>query len=106
MLAMGYFWQIPFLGSPLVFMCLYIWSRKQPHRPINFWGFGFEAWHLPFVLLLFGVIMGASPVLDIMGITVGHLYHFLKDIVPHVYHVSLLNTPQFVYRIFEEQPNR
>jgi len=103
MLLISYFWQLPFLGAPLVNMCLYIWSRKQPHRQVNFWGFGFQAWHLPFVLLVFGILMGSSPVLGIVGILVGHLFHYLKDIVPTVYQVTLLNTPQFVYKIFENQ---
>ncbi len=45
---------IPFLASGLSFMVLYVWSRKSPYRQVSFWGFGFLAWHLPFVLLAFG----------------------------------------------------
>lgn len=105
MLVIAHFWSLPFLGPPFVFMTLYVWSRKQPHRQISFWGFALQAWHLPFVLLVFGIVMGSSPVLDIVGITIGHLWHFLKDIVPHVYQVTLLKTPQFIYKLYEPQAN-
>lgn len=35
--------------------------------------------------------MGGSPVLDVLGILVGHLYHFLTDIVPRVSHVQIFH---------------
>lgn len=92
-----------FLGPSLVFMILYIWSRKDPHRAIDFWGFSLQAWHLPFVLLAMSVVLGNSPVADIIGILVGHLYHFLVDIVPKVYHKELLRTPDLIYQLFERK---
>lgn len=38
---------------------------------------------------------------DGLGIIVGHLYHFLVDIVPKVYRVSVLKTPQLLIDIVE-----
>eukprot|EP00494_Astrolonche_serrata_P026969 UN27232 len=75
---------LPFLGRPLIFMNLYVWSRTEPIRDVNFWGFTLKAWHLPFVLVVIGMLMGGNPMNDIIGIMVGHLYHFLSDIIPEV----------------------
>ena len=77
--------------------------REQCKRHVVFWGFGFKAWHLPFVLLAFGVLLGANPMLDILGILVGHLYHFLSDILPNThYRYDILKCPQWLYKIFDE----
>lgn len=107
MITIAYFWQgLLFLGPGLVFMCLYVWSRKDPMRQVSFWGFTFKAWHFPFVLMIFSVIIGSSPILDVVGILVGHMYHFLVDKVPREYGHTLLKTPVWVYRLFEEQTIR
>jgi Derlin-2/3 len=104
MTVIAYFWEgLAFLGPALVFMVIYVWSRKDPEQPVNFWGFLFKAWHLPFVLLGVSMLLGSSPVLDIVGIVVGHLYHFLMDIVPKVYNKNLLHCPEFIYQAFESR---
>jgi len=94
---------LPFLGQPLIFMNLYVWSRTNPMTDVNFWGFTFSAWHLPFVLMFVGMLMGGSPVTDIIGILVGHTYHFLVDIMPKVYGVSPLTCPDILYNYFDPQ---
>merc|ERR1712154_121186 len=98
--------KVPFLASALSFTLLYVWSRKSPYIDVSFWGFQFKAWHLPFVLLCFTFVMGGSPVLDILGVLVGHLYHFLMDIVPRVYGKHLIECPRFLYRIFDKTEAR
>jgi len=105
----------PFLGKPLIFMNLYVWSRGWSHvkgspriihlTEVDFWGFTFKAWQLPYVLLLVGMLMGGSPIHDIMGIFVGHLYHFCVDIVPEVYRLYPVECPDFLYNYFDP-PNR
>jgi len=80
MLVIGYFWSsLFFLGPAMVFMALYVWSRRDPHKEVIFWGFRFQAWHFPFVLLLFSILIGGNPVLDVVGIIVGHIYYFFND---------------------------
>lgn len=85
----------------MLFMVLYVWSRKDPYRQVAFWGFAFQAWHFPFVLLVVGMLLGGNPILDLVGIVVGHVFHFLTDIVPVQYHTQLLSTPQFLYQLYE-----
>jgi len=87
---------------------LIVYVRLCLNRPAvascNMWGFVFQAWHFPFVLLLFAIVIGNSPVLDILGIVVGHLYYFLSDVVPRVYNYQILKTPEFMYRFLETNP--
>ena len=81
----------------------YVWSRKQPMRPIAFYGFAFKAWHLPFLLLVLDLLFGNSLIPGIVGIFIGHTYHFLMDVVPKRYGWFLLRTPEFVYKMMEKQ---
>ncbi|ETO19205.1 hypothetical protein RFI_18026 [Reticulomyxa filosa] len=92
---------LPFLGPALTFSLLYIWSRKNPYRQVNLYGFELKAWHLPFVLTAFGMLLGGSPVLDICGILIGHIYHYFDDIVPRVYGKRYIGCPQWLYNIFD-----
>lgn len=85
-----------FCGPAIVFFMLYQWSRKQPHQQVEFYGFRFHAWHIPFVMVLVAVLLGGNIQLDIGGIIAGHIYHFIHDIVPRVYGITLIRTPQFI----------
>jgi len=96
---------LPFLGQPLIFGVLYIWSRIDPIREVNYWGFKFKAWHLPFVLVVVGMLMGNSPIMDLIGIITGHTYHFAMNIIPQVYGWQPLKCPTFLYNYFD-QSNR
>merc|ERR1712048_949634 len=95
------------MGSLCAIICFIVRLVTEiPYIDVTFWGFQFKAWHLPFVLLLFTFVMGNSPVLDIFGILVGHLYHFLMDIVPRVYNKELISCPQFLYKLFDQTQAR
>jgi len=103
MIVVAYLWPgLYFLGPAMCFMILYVWSRKDPYRQVVFWGFAFQAWQFPFVLLVVSILMGSSPLLDIVGIAVGHIYHFLTDVVPKVYNKQVLTCPQFMYNLFDQ----
>ena len=92
---------IPFLGSPLGFTLVYIWSRRNPYIRLNFMGvLVFSAPYLPWVLLGFSlVINGELPMGDILGIAVGHVYYFLEDVWPREPHSGgrrFLQTPRLL----------
>jgi Derlin-2/3 len=91
--------QIYFLGQILTFSVIYIWSRKDSQREVILYGFKFKAWVYPFMLMLISMILGNPLIYDVVGILIGHLYHFLIDIVPDQYNVRLLTTPQFIYNL-------
>lgn len=83
MLCIAPFINIQFLGSSLTFMMVYVWARRNDSVRMSFLGlFQFTAPYLPWVLLAFSVLLGNSPVVDVIGIGVGHVYYFLEDIYP------------------------
>eukprot|EP00474_Spongospora_subterranea_P004261 CRZ04719.1 hypothetical protein [Spongospora subterranea] len=91
-----------FLGASLVTYIIYVWSRKDPFGQATFFGFRFSIWQLPFVLMVFHVLMGGSVIPDLAGIFAGHVYHFSIDIVPKVYGLTVLKTPSFLASICGE----
>ncbi|PWN41175.1 Der1-like protein [Ceraceosorus guamensis] len=91
---------IPFLGSPLAFVLVYVWSRRNRHVRLSLFGLlVITAPNLPWALVAFSWLINGSPkaaVGDLMGIAVGHLYYFLVDIWPREVRsggISLLKTP-------------
>lgn len=100
---------MPFLGSPLSFSLVYIWSRRNPGVRLSFLGlFVFNAPYLPWVLLGFSLVLNSSlPKDDLLGIGVGHIYYFFSDIYPRIRNGSRpLDPPQFWRRLFEGAPQR
>ncbi|KAF8923351.1 hypothetical protein BGZ58_003048 [Dissophora ornata] len=94
---------MPFLGSPLAFTLVYIWSRRNPSIPLNFLGlFVFTAPYLPWVLLGFTLLLNSHfPREDLMGIIVGHIYYFFEDVWPKEQASRgrrYLQTPSFLMR--------
>jgi len=97
---------MPFLGSPLAFTLVYIWSRRNPYVRMSFLGlFVFSAPFLPWVLLGFSLLLGGQmPAGDIMGIVVGHLYYFLEDVWPREPAsggTRFLKTPWIIERLID-----
>jgi Derlin-2/3 len=100
MLVVAYFMGLFFLGPAMSFMVMYVWSRRDPMMDVSFWGFAIKAWHLPFVMVAMAVLMKSSPVLDLVGIAIGHLWCVVKDIIPRTHNINLVWTPDFLYRVF------
>lgn len=47
---------------------VYVWGRRNMYVNMSFLGlFNFTAPFLPWVLLLFSVMLGSSPVVDLLG---------------------------------------
>jgi len=101
MWMVGYFLGLVFIGESLVFMVIYVWSRKNPEAPLGFFGFSFVGLHLPWVLMAMGILMGGDPTMDLCGIAVGHIYYFLLKIVPEQYGQQVIKTPEFLMNLIE-----
>ena len=111
MLVVAPFSSVLFLGYSLTFMMVYVWARRNETFPMNFLGlFNFPAPWLPWVLLAFSVLLGASPVVDLLGIFVGHIYYYLEDIVPRMpgrfRGKHLIFTPALIRYLFEGAPEQ
>ena len=96
----------PFLGHALTFMMTYVWGRRNEDVKMVFLGFlHFNAPYLPWVMLSFSVVLGKSDgiVMDLIGISVGHLYYFLEYVYPVVAEIRgwpikhILQPPMFLH---------
>ncbi|KAK9382930.1 Derlin [Kockiozyma suomiensis] len=87
LLLLSPFASLLFLGSPLSFSLVYIWSRRNPAVRLSFLGlFVFSAPYLPWVLFGFSLVLNnAIPKGDLLGIAVGHVYFFFEDVFPRLY---------------------
>ena len=95
--CIAYFVDLFFLGLALTFMMVYVWGRRNKHVRMSFLGlFTFTAPYLPWVLLSFALLMGNAPVVDIIGIVVGHIYYFLEDVYPEMTGRRVLEAPEFI----------
>lgn len=94
-----------FLGSSLTFMMVYVWGRRHQYVQLSFLGlFNFTAPYLPWVLLAFSVMLGNSPVVDLMGMAAGHAYYFLEDVYPRMSPGRRpLKTPRALAALFEQR---
>lgn len=93
-LIIGAFMGMYFMGPPLIFAVLYLWSRLHPEDPTNIWGFRFAGKHLPWALMAFTILTGGSPVSDVIGVIVGHAYYFLVDVLPRMKGGPIVQTPE------------
>lgn len=104
----SYFLGFFFLSFSLFFMVIYVWSRRHPEEQTSFYMFRVPAAYLPWVMVAFTFVVGGDPVPDLLGIGAGHLYYFLMQELPGLdtpfRNQKLLQTPQFMYRLFGVQP--
>ncbi|KAL7088708.1 hypothetical protein ACP275_13G144100 [Erythranthe tilingii] len=99
------FAKIIFLSNSLTFMMVYVWSKQNPYIHMSFLGlFTFTAAYLPWVLLGFSVLVGASAWVDLLGMIAGHAYYFLEDVYPRMTARRPLRTPAFIKALFADDP--
>ncbi|KAG6527847.1 derlin-1-like [Zingiber officinale] len=97
--AIPFFWS-PFLGTSMVFMLLYVWSREFPTAQINIYGLvNLRAFYLPWAMLMLDVIFGSRLMPSLLGIVTGHSYYFLTVLHPLATGRNLLKTPFWVHRL-------
>ena len=64
---------------------LYVWSRTNPHVRLSLMGvLQFNAPFLPYVMILFSLLLGQSVMEDVVGLGIGHLYYFFEYVFPEV----------------------
>ncbi|XP_073530740.1 derlin-2-like isoform X4 [Phyllobates terribilis] len=75
---------LSFMGQAFTLMLVYVWCRRNPYVRINILGIlTVQAPYMPWVLLLFSILVGDSILVDALGIAAGHLYYFLEDVFPN-----------------------
>lgn len=96
----AYFFEMPILAEPLLYHILYVWTRREPEAKVNIFGFKFQSLYLPWVYIGIRMIMGGSITQPLIGISVGHLYYFLVEVLPNSHDYDLIKTPKFCVSIF------
>ncbi|XP_034397610.1 derlin-2-like [Cyclopterus lumpus] len=103
MTLLGLLAPVSFLGPAFTVMLVYVWSRRHPLVRVNFFGLlNFRAPLLPWVLAGFSLLLGNSVAVDLLGISVGHMYYFLEDVFPNQPGGrKLLTTPELLRALFD-----
>lgn len=93
------------LGTSFSATITYIWTKRNPRAIVQIFGFiSFPAFYLPFILPGFMLLSRRSiSIDDVLGIAVGHLFHYFKDVYPR-WGRDVLNTPCWVKKLFKEHP--
>ena len=74
-----------FFGSSLSTMLVYLWGRRNAGLQISLLEIvTFNAPWLPWVMLAFGALTGNEPLMDLLGIAVGHVLFFAEDVYPRL----------------------
>ena len=88
-------------SESLLFMIMYVWSRREPEGALNIFGFKFQALYLPWIYLAIRLLMGNPIMSPLYGIAIGHLYYFLADVLPLSHNIDLIHTPAFMVRLVD-----
>ncbi|XP_038162456.1 derlin-2-like isoform X2 [Cyprinodon tularosa] len=105
---LGLFADLIFLGQAFIVMLVYVWSKRNPLIPVNFFGLlSFQAPFLPWALMGCSLLLGNSVAADLLGIAVGHVYYFLEDVFPNrPGGRQLLTTPELLRVMFDGPEGR
>ncbi len=95
LLAVSYVFDMYVLSEPLLYVILYIWSRREPNAQLSMFGIKFKSVYLPWAYVAIRMIMGGSITQPLLGIVIGHLYYFLVEILPASHNTRVIKTPQF-----------
>jgi Derlin-2/3 len=95
LLLAAYFFDFFILSESLLFMIMYINSRKDPTALMNMYGFRFKCIYTPWIYLGLRLVMGADIVMPFVGVVAGHLFYFIAVVLPETHGYTLLKTPSF-----------
>ncbi|CCW60839.1 unnamed protein product [Phytomonas sp. EM1] len=95
----GGFIGIPWTGHSLILALCWIHCKRNTADRILFLGFECRSAYFPWVLVIFEFILAQSLLPNLLGVFVGHLYFFFKDILPSTHNYQLLNTPVWLVNL-------
>lgn len=90
-----------FFSESILFMIMYVWSRREPEGALNIFGFKFQALYLPWVYLALRLLMGNPVMPGLYGVGVGHFYYFLADVLPLSHNIDMIKTPGMLIRFVD-----
>lgn len=92
------------LMDPMIMSVIYVYCIVNQDLIVSFWfGTRFKARYLPWALFGMNFLLGGGGMSELVGIIVGHLYHFVMMKYPAEQGITLLQTPQILYRYLPNQ---
>ena len=89
----------PVLSQQMLSVLVYLWSRENSEQVLSIFGlFNVQAFYFPWVLMAMHVLMGGSPIADLVGIGSGHCYYFATDVQGYE-----LRAPSMLRNVFDTQ---
>ena len=85
------------LSMPLLQYCIYLWSKQNPTTPRSFWGITVQGFYVPFVLIIFSLLVGAPITENIIGIITGHIFYYFSQICEYTRDSVWFTTPTALY---------
>lgn len=105
LLLVDYFQGMGVLSEPLLYMIMYVWSRREPTALLNVFGFKFQSVYLPWVYIAIRMVMGSDILSPLIGIGTGHMYFFLIEVMPGAQGGqvigNMIKTPGWCVRVVE-----
>ncbi|KAH8605076.1 putative Der1 like family [Trypanosoma vivax] len=89
---------LPVTSGGLLMSLCWIFCKRHPELRMALYSFEFNATTFPWVLLAFHFILGQNIVEDVLGIVVGHMFFFVKDLLPLTNPIDPLRTPSWFLR--------
>ena len=79
------------------FLCtlMYIYCRREPEDNVQLFGVLIQTKYFPWIWIVFCKISGYEIIKIMAGYTVGHLYDYLRFILPETFGWSWLETPNW-----------
>ena len=97
--VVGYFFEMQVLSESLLYMIMYVWSRRDPNVIVSIFGFKLQVIYLPWFYIAMRLLMGGSISQPLIGVAVGHAYYFCIEVLPLMYGYDPIRTPQFCCNI-------
>jgi Derlin-2/3 len=95
LLVIAFYFDMMVISEPMMYVILYVWSRREPDTISNIFGFKFKSLYLPWAYIAMRLVMGGSITEPLVGIAVGHLFYFFAEVFPVSHGRRLIVTPRF-----------
>ena len=100
MCVIAHFFELTQVVSALLYMIMYVWSRKEPDTMVSSFTLQYKAIYSPWISLAIYLVMGNDVTQPLIGIAVGHVYFFFTSILPVSHEIDIIHTPEFCVSIF------
>eukprot|EP01134_Creolimax_fragrantissima_P005734 CFRG5734T1 len=104
LIIVGFLWPLKVLSISLLLSMVYVWCQLNKDTIVSFFfGLRFKAQFFPWVLMGFNILMGGYPILEFMGVMVGHGFWFITYYYPENNGWCPLATPQWLRDYFPDR---